>query len=94
MAATLDAPINVSITTAVPPATAVPAPAQVQSRFYQIGAGEDVFVLPENPFILAFPLPAGANTANLTLAVLQSGEGINDVDAMKESLIITWYQQN
>lgn len=78
---TLDAPVQVSISATAPPTTTVPAPAQVLSGFYQIGAGEDVFVLPESPFILAFPLPGGANTANLALAVLQSGEGINDVDA-------------
>jgi hypothetical protein len=80
LANTLDAPINVSITAALPPATAVPALAQVLSGFYQISAGEDVFVLPESPFILAFPVPVGANAANLALAVLQSGAGMRDVD--------------
>jgi hypothetical protein len=81
LASTLDAPLQVSISVTTPPASAVPAPAQVLSGFYQIGAEEDVLVLPENPFILAFPVPAGANTTNLALAVFQSGEGINDVEA-------------
>jgi hypothetical protein len=74
LASTLDAPLQVSISATTPPA-------QVLSGFYQIGAEEDVLVLPENPFILAFPVPAGADTANLALAVFQSGEGINDVEA-------------
>jgi hypothetical protein len=85
LAGTLSAPIQVSITAATSPAVSVPAPAQELSGFYQISAAEDVFVLPESPFILAFPVTSGVNTANLALAVLQSGAGMRDVDDMIEA---------
>ncbi len=80
LADTLDAPIQVSIAATASPGTAVPAPAQVVGGFYQIAAGDNVFVSTESPLLLAFPVPAGADSDHLALAVLQAGEDIADAD--------------
>lgn len=77
---TLSAPIEVSIARATAPTTALPAMAQVVSEFYTLGAGQDVAVSTESPFIVAVPVPAGADTQRLALAVLGSGERVNDAD--------------
>jgi hypothetical protein len=78
---TLAGPIVVSIARTEAPLTVLPVMAQAAGDFYLIGAEEDVFVTPERPFIVAFPVPAGADTAHLALAVLSSGEAVNDADA-------------
>lgn len=77
---TLDAPIQVSIAATASPGTVVPAPAQVVGGFYQIAAGDNVFVPTESPLLLAFPVPAGADSDHLALAVLQAGGWISDID--------------
>ena len=79
LADTLQAPIQVSITLTAPPSLTLPTDAQVLGNYYQIGAGENTTVPTDSPFILAFPVPGGADTAHLALAVLQSGEGFADV---------------
>lgn len=77
---TLTAPIQVSIAVTTAPTTTMPVPAQVLGDYYHITAGEDIYVAPERPFILAFPIPDGANTANLALAVLVSAEWLTDIE--------------
>ena len=68
---TLTAPIQVSISVTDTPTTTLPADIQVLGDFYQLGANEDVLVSPERPLIVAFPIPAGADTAHLALANLK-----------------------
>jgi hypothetical protein len=80
LADSLDAPVQVSIAAVSQPSTGVPAPAQVVGGYYAISAGQDVYVSPASPLILAFPIPAGTGTGNLALALLRSGAGASDAD--------------
>ncbi len=77
---TLDAPIMVTISRTIAPPTALPSQAQMLGEFYEISAGEDVYVVTESPFILAFPVPPGAGTDHLALAMLTSGDHVNDAE--------------
>ncbi len=77
---TLLAPIDVTIANTGVPTVTVPSQAQVLGSFYQISAGEDVSVSPDEPLILSFPVPTGAYTTNLALGYLQSGEFVLDAD--------------
>ena len=81
LANSLSAPITVSITSAAVPGLALPAHVQAVSAYYQIAAGSNVEISPAEPFILAVPVPSGANTANLAVALLQSSDGFFDINA-------------
>lgn len=77
---TLDAPATVWISRSGAPPVELPVQAQAVGQFYEIGAGEDVYVAPERPFILAFPVAPGTVTDTLALAVLTAGEAVHDAD--------------
>lgn len=78
LANTLDAPIEVSIAIANAPGVPIPGPAQISGDYYLFGAETDLFVTPEEPILLALPLPPGLPTTNLAAALLTSEEGAND----------------
>ena len=75
---TLSQPIEVSISSAPVPSIPLPGSATALSSYYNLSAGEDTFVSTESPFILAFPVPSGAATQHLALAVLIPTDGIAD----------------
>jgi hypothetical protein len=82
---TLEAPIEVTIAPTTQPATPLPAMAQAISNYYLLGAAETVLVSPQQPLLVAFPVPPGADTAHLVLAKLVSGAGVHDANDGQES---------
>ena len=76
----LTAPIEVSVDAAAVPSITLPDSAKVLTPYYKLSAGEDVWVSTESPFILAFPVPAGAAAQNLVLGVAVATDGIEDWD--------------
>ncbi len=83
----LTGPITVAIVKTSAPAPAMPPKAQIISDYYQVSADTQVPLSPDSPLILAFPLPPGANTANLALAAFQADPGLSDFDGPTPS----WY---
>ena len=81
LANSLSGPITVSIAQTVAPTETMPSQAQVLSDYFQIGTTSVVSLTTDSPLILAFPVPAGANTANLALALLEFGAGYLDVES-------------
>ena len=71
LANSLAGPIDVTIVQTVAPTQILPARAQILSDYYQVKASTDVALSTDSPLILAFPVPAGANTSNLALALLR-----------------------
>ena len=65
LANSLSGPISVPIARTDAPTQTMPSKAQVLSDYYQIGANSTVSLTTSSPLILAFPVPPGANTAQL-----------------------------
>lgn len=87
LADTLAAPISVTISGTAAPVLPLPAAALALGNYFEIKAEQDVFADTSNPLIAAFPVPASTNQDNLALAVLQSGEGSQDVDPVVQDWI-------
>jgi len=79
--------ITVTIVKTGAPSPTMPPRAQIISDYYQVSADTQVPLSPDSPLILAFPLPPGANTTNLALAVFQADPGLIDFDGTTPS----WY---
>lgn len=75
----LVAPVEVIFASPGAPTQTLPAPAQAIGAYIQIAAAQTTYVAPENPLILAFPVPPGVDTAHLALGVLSSGIDLPDV---------------
>ena len=75
----LAAPVDIIFSSPAPPTQTLPSPALAAGPFVEIAADQEISLAPENPLILAFPVPDGADTAHLALGVLVSGEFIEDV---------------
>jgi hypothetical protein len=85
---TLAAPISVTISGASAPAVSLPSAALGLGNFFEIHADQDVYPDTSSPLLAAFPVPGGVSTDNLALAVLQSGEGSQDVDPSVQDWIL------
>ena len=72
-------PVEVIFASPGAPTQTIPAPAQAVGAYVQTAAVETTYVKPENPLVLAFPVPSGVDTAHLALGVLSSGEKLTDV---------------
>jgi hypothetical protein len=76
----LDSPLPVAIGEAIPPAQAVPDRAAVIGDYYRVAAGREAVLPLDKSFILALPVPDGANTGNLAVAVYGSTASLLDMD--------------
>jgi hypothetical protein len=76
----LISPIDVTITKTGTPTQTLPSQAQFLNGVFQVSASTVVTLSTQNPLILAIPVPTGANTANLALAMLQNGASLTDAD--------------
>jgi hypothetical protein len=74
----LSAPIGVVITPTLAPTLTMPASLQVLSGYYQVSASAPVSLSTASPLILAFPVPTGADTTHLALAVFMPNAGVLD----------------
>jgi len=81
LAGSLEAPIEVTIAVTGAPTISLPAPAQRLGDYFHISGGEKVYTSPEEPLILALPIPLGAATDHLALALLPFEEEMDDVPA-------------
>ncbi len=70
-AASLTVPVEMALASTNPPTVTLPAPAQALGTYVDISAAVPTYVSPQNPLILAFPVPQGLDSAHLALAVLQ-----------------------
>ena len=76
----LDSPLPVSIGKAVPPAQPVPDRATVIGDTYRVAAAREAVQPLDKSFILALPVPDGADTDNLAVAVFGSTASLLDMD--------------
>jgi hypothetical protein len=82
-AGSLTSPVEVALASTNPPTVTLPAPAQALGTYVHISAAAPTYVSPQNPLVLAFPVPQGADAAHLALAVLQPFEQFHDVEATR-----------
>ena len=75
---TLPHPIHVEIAATAVPTTPFPAGVQALAGYYDISANKNIYVSTTAPFVLAFPVPAGAPTGNLAAGVLMTEEADPD----------------
>lgn len=87
LADTIADPITATISGLAAPALALPSQAQPLGHYFEIKSDRKVLAAPETPFIVAFPLPSGANTDHLALAVLDTGAGYLEVDPAAQAWI-------
>lgn len=82
-AASLTSPVEVALASTNPPTVTLPAPAQALGIYVHISAAVPTYVSPQNPLVLAFPVPQGVDSAHLALAILQPFDQIDDVEATR-----------
>ena len=80
VAGALDSPLPVSIDRVVTPALAVPDRATASGDTYRVAAARDAVQPLDKSFILALPVPDGADTANLAVAAYGSTASLLDMD--------------
>lgn len=80
VAGALESPLPVSIGEAIPPAIDVPDRAKVIGDYYRVAAERDAVQPLDRSFILALPVPDGADTDNLAAAVFGSTASLLDMD--------------
>ncbi|HKQ31262.1 MAG TPA: hypothetical protein VJS66_08260 [Burkholderiales bacterium] len=74
LAKTLTSPIDVFISETAAPAESLPADTRALGKYYQLLADTASMVPTTSPFVLSFPVPAGADTARLALGVRVPGD--------------------
>jgi hypothetical protein len=77
-AGTVPAPLPIWILEAQPPAEPLHAGAVPLGLYYNVGAQCTTAAPVDLPFVLGLPVPAGADTSHLAVAVLVSGTSIDD----------------
>ncbi|MEZ4706509.1 MAG: hypothetical protein R3A44_04845 [Caldilineaceae bacterium] len=73
LADSLAAPVSVTLAIVGPPTMTLPSGVATRGDYYALAADRDLLARLDNPLILALPIPEGADTAHLGLAVLSSG---------------------
>lgn len=76
---TLEAGVEVTVAAVPTPDVPLPDRVQLQGDFFRLSATNDTYSA-ENPFLIALPVPDGADTSSLALAFLLQPEDVTDGD--------------